>query len=262
MDIINRGTIATTPGDLPDYSAPRPLGQVPVGPVYTSTDIAELAARLGSPDTFDRRGNVIWFDDFESGINKWMPDGTGVNWTVTWDSTRARNGDFSVKLATATEEDKRVGIIHYFPFPVLSGMGFEFSWTRAQNLREIQIVVFLRTGTVYHNVGIKWLAADNFFYYYNNIGGFTITPYRMAFLEMDDYVFNTIKLVVDYTKGKYVRLIANNFEFDLSNLEYETLEIESIPQAYVDIWIRTDDNLSAIAYIDDVIITQNEPPND
>lgn len=34
-------------------------------------DNAELAARLGSPVLFDRRGTVIFMDDFNCGVNHW-----------------------------------------------------------------------------------------------------------------------------------------------------------------------------------------------
>lgn len=237
----------------PDWGTTGPLGTV-----FTLEDMAELAVRLGSIDTFDRRGNVILLDDFEGGILKWLPNGQGVGWSVTWDSTHARNGAFSAKLVTRAQADYWVNISRYFSFPAVSRMGFEFSWTNEVFMRDVQIKVLLHSGTAQHEAAIKWLATDQFFYYHNNLGVFSITPYKLMFFNGVP-VFHTIKVVVDFIEGKYVRLIANNFQYDLSALKYERTEFALTPRAYVAIQIRTDAAVNVVSYIDDVIITQNEP---
>src|SRR4030042_6725681 len=83
---------------LPDYSQSKPLGAVPVSsnsPVYTLTDSAELARRLGSITTFDGRGYILWYDDFEGGAvgTRWTTSGT-----VTQSAAYCRNGTYSCKI--------------------------------------------------------------------------------------------------------------------------------------------------------------------
>ena len=53
------------------HGAPDWFGTTPQGMVHRVADLAELAARLGSPDVFDRRGNVLFMDSFENGQNNW-----------------------------------------------------------------------------------------------------------------------------------------------------------------------------------------------
>ena len=59
-------------GETPDYG--RLSAQATVFPV---TDLGELAARLGSIVSHDRRGDVIWLDGFEDGLDKWQPTTSG-----------------------------------------------------------------------------------------------------------------------------------------------------------------------------------------
>ena len=60
----------------PDYGT-----QGPVSTVHSIQDLGELAVRLGSIVTFDRRGNVLWLDGFDSGIGAWSKGGN-VNYSV------------------------------------------------------------------------------------------------------------------------------------------------------------------------------------
>ena len=42
---------------------------------YGLTDLGELAVRLGSPVSFDRRGDVVMMETFEDGLDAWVTDG-------------------------------------------------------------------------------------------------------------------------------------------------------------------------------------------
>jgi len=51
------------PRGHPDY------GQAgPTSLIATVPDLGELAARLGSNNTWDRRGFILWYDDFEASV--------------------------------------------------------------------------------------------------------------------------------------------------------------------------------------------------
>ncbi|GAI16225.1 unnamed protein product, partial [marine sediment metagenome] len=110
----------------PDWGTPGPLKTI-----YTLEDMAELVARLGSIVTFDRRGNIIWLDDFEGTLGKWGIETEGAGYSAQLSAEAARSGGFSAKLISPDDEEDRIGLKRWFPLPVESNIGFEFSWARA-----------------------------------------------------------------------------------------------------------------------------------
>ena len=65
---------------LPDYTT-----KYKTAIVFGNLDHAELAARLGSIDIYDRRGAVIDLDNFEAPYMRWIGEtlGGGGNVTLT-----------------------------------------------------------------------------------------------------------------------------------------------------------------------------------
>ncbi|GAI56753.1 unnamed protein product, partial [marine sediment metagenome] len=63
--------------------------------IYRLADMGELAVRLGSIVTHDRRGDVIWMDNFDSGIAKWYQFASDDDGLVEWSAERSRSGGFS-----------------------------------------------------------------------------------------------------------------------------------------------------------------------
>lgn len=262
MDIIERGRIAITPGDVPDYSAPRPLGQVPVGPVYTSTDIAELAARLGSPVTFDRRGNVIWYDSFENGLHKWELD-VAAGGSIISSAEAARTGGLSCKMTCPNGLGDLATINHYSGFPVLSSLGFEISSTVAPHTGLIAWQLILADGT--NNIGalVVWSWADHTLTVYAATGNFVFA--RLVYIYPSTatrFCFHTAKLVADFVNRKYLRFILDHEIYDLSmyDLTLALMPVEAHLMTTFEIANRTLGE-NPIVYADDAIITQNEPPN-
>lgn len=274
---VTRTGIAPVRGiGSPDYAAPKPVGQVPVGPTYTSTDIAELAARLGSFNTFDRRGNVVWMDDFESGINKWYATTSpplGAPHRVTQSAVTARNGAFSAELYTYSGliSPSACNIKHSQPYPVLGNMGLEFSFAiQDDTLGYLYAHFTLYIGTTRLSPALRYDHQNKKFQYLDaalNWIDLATGVYLKNETEMAlhyGYTFNTVKLVVDFPNRNYLRAILNDKEYSMDNIPvFQSGIVFEAPYLDTVISIVSMDAVQEPkVYIDDVIITQNEPGGD
>lgn len=237
----------------PDYGL-----EAPTKTIHTVTDLGELAARLSSIDTFDRRGDVVWLDDFESGLQKWELLGVGAGWSTTWSPDEARNGGFSAKLLTGPVAGRTVYMNHYQPYPVLSRMGFEFSFSRGVAWRELWLRIALYDGTYQHEAVIRWKFADSSFYYQDS-GGVDVKLTPPLGIWVNVRLFNTLKLVVDFVKEEYFELIVNSQIFPLAGIKYEKTTPFPTKELIMQVGLETEVNLQALMHVEDAIITQNEP---
>jgi hypothetical protein len=219
-----------------------------------SLGLAELAARLGSIDTFDRRGNVLWMDDFENGIEEWIAD-NGSNFA--WSSSRHRTGGFCAKMWTASITDSHNTMGTYIPFSVISKMGFEFSFIRDENLKVIYLEIWFLSGSTRTDVEVRWTAATQTWAYWGADELWHDLSPTMNFFE--DFPVHIVKLVADFVNSKYVRLIADNVVYDMTNVGAYNAAT-SVGPYVVTPYIRIENNpdVSTTVYVDDVIVTQNE----
>lgn len=229
----------------------------------TLSDVGELAARLGSINTFDRRGDVVWFDDFEGDINGWFPfyDGDGAG--VEASAERARSGAFSCKLTTGDEVGDPAMAVHYAPYPVVGGVGFEISFTIAPIIAvgELHYHTFILTlfdGTHRHYAMIRYVEADKELLYWDGNPDWKVLASDLK-LYFSTYEFKTLKLVIDLKTHKYMRLILNAKEYDMKDLSYQLTD-DPITTPYWGSAFRLDTGRAenTISWIDDVILTQNE----
>lgn len=226
--------------------------------IFGVQDMGELAARLGSVVTFDRRGNIIWLDDFESGIEKWQHTSVAGGESLEWVATYARNGGFCAKLNTDNHADDDAYMSHNMPYPAATKSGIECSFKHDTYLRQIFIGLTIETGLTLLVAAVRWTQATNTWAYYNTAAGYTdLTPVKA--LRRETTLFHTAKLVVDFAIKEYIRLIVNDTLFDLSGLGM--YEPGAAVTATLVPWIRIITNADDVTslYVDDVIITQNEP---
>jgi len=245
---------------LPDYSASKPVGQVPVGPVYTSSDTGELAVRLGSPVSFDRRGNVIWVDDFEDNINKWWVYGGTGGYSFAQSNERARSGALSGKLVTGGIDGNWLAVQSGIFYPVLSRVGYEISVLLHDDVETFIHYFWSQGGTHKNWFGLAWEQATRRLSVYDKTLGWTSIDDDI-YLWAGGRVFSTLKLVVDLTTLKYVRAIVNREAFDLSAYTAYQTDLVGAPSLEIIAWLVGNPGTTPAVYIDDAIITQNEPGN-
>ncbi|KKK96081.1 hypothetical protein LCGC14_2666380 [marine sediment metagenome] len=238
--------------DLPDWGA-----QSSQATVHEVTDLGELAVRLGSIVTHDRRGDVIWFDGFEDGLVKWATATFGTGAAVDLSLTKARNGLFAARLVAGSDGGLSARIDKTIPFPVLSPMGAEFSFQLQQNIDNLEFIFDLFDGVDVTQYLITWSDVANNLLYQDSAGVDQVFASDVS-LSITDTLFHTMKLVVDMENKVYARLIIDNTTYLLTDIAALAIADVTTPAVRVRMNLigRAGDN--DLIYVDDVILTQNE----
>ncbi len=226
--------------------------------VFGLADLGELAARLGSVVTFDRRGDVMLFDDFEDNLNKWQRAMVGIGAAIVLSNTQCRNGSRSVKVTSGNVIGNASTLTRFMAYPVVSKMGFEISFTYHANFLSLEWIFTLYDGTNYHQGRIKYTDATGALSYQDSAGAYQVIVDGLSLYNLD-FLFHTIKMVVDFTTDKYARLILNNIEYDLSDYGLYAPADAGRPRVQTQLRVITATAANNSMYYDDAIWTQNEP---
>ena len=238
---------------LPDYGA-----NTPKVTVYGLSDMAELAVRLGSFVSYDRQGDVMCLDGFESGLRGFLTGGDGLGNSVTQDSTYSRNGAFSAKMVCGSTLGRSATLNKFLQYPVMGNLGIEFSSTMHADIETLKVSAAIYDGT---NSFIARLIynEDTSILTYLNSAGAEVPLQAGLVLEEHPYLFHTLKYVVDYKNRKYVRAMLDERSWDMTDIPlYSTLSANP-PNMLIAIGAIGKIAVNAAIHVDDFIITQNEP---
>lgn len=238
---------------LPDYTTKYKLAKI-----FGNVDNAELAARINGLSTLDRRGNVVWWDDFEGGASlKWGVFADGVG-TATVSTDRAWMGSQSMKLTTAAVIGNVVDLDKSFSLPIERKLGVEFMFHIASGKPTILIYWVGFTGTTYFLAQVQYDFNLDKIYYYNSGSAWIELP-KVDGTVTTHESWCLMKLVIDWTTKEYVRFIFGGSEYNLSGLSLKTGASATARRTDVLIYNRAETAAAATVYIDNFIFTQNEP---
>ena len=225
----------------------------------TSTvGLSEMAARLGSPITFDRSGQIVLMETFEAGAQRWLYETSGTGATIGITPVYSASGGYSLKavggstFAYIARATVKMGVI-----PV-GRMGFAFAFSTPGNFDRIDCTMYLYTGTIVYSVIWRYKDTNDKIYVVNSaaaeveVGALKIAP-RNA------YAFNVTKLIVDLTTGKYVKLLMNATEFDVSAVTMYSGADATAPHISWQITLYSRDGQNDTMYFDNIFITAAEP---
>lgn len=231
----------------------------PFGTRYTGDPVtnAELAARLGRINTFDRRGEVVWFDDFEDNLAKWVVSASGLGASVALSTASAKNGAQSCKITSGNVIGDYSQIIKYTPYPKLTRIGFEIAFTCNGSMSTYNFSIILYDGTNYYECSLRYLPPTTDLQAYND--GAWVSLSTAIKIYNSSSLFNIIKIVGDFSTKKLTRVMLNHHQFDLT--PYAMFTSDSAVGACLQFTVNalTAVNSNQPCYVDDAIITQNEP---
>lgn len=220
--------------------------------------LAELAARLGSAVTFDRHGWIVWMDSFEEGLSKWEAVTGGTGAAAALDTTRSMHGLISAKLTTGSTGSYLAQIKRYSPFAVLNKFGVEIHATMHDSLDALYLILDIYTGSKVLDTSIAYEPSTNKLYYESSAGAMVELASDVN-LYAYSYLFHAFKLVVNGESEEYVRLIVNDVLYDLAGVAVRTAADARAPYMEVSVMAVGDSGGNYSIYVDDVILTMNEP---
>lgn len=223
--------------------------------VHATPDIAEGAVRQGAVSSVDRRGNVLEYDDFEAATMKWtLRPGVGV---VAKSDEWARSGDYSIYLETGAETEDASEIGKSFAYPVPSNLGAEFWFLWDGTPMIIELLVEIRSATGQYAATIRYDTSTSTLEYYDSAGVWQVLETYPFTLQTN--VFWPMKLVCNSINNEYVRVLFMEHEYNLTTIPMGVAGPAGTSYITVEIEIETLEDGGAVAYVDDVILTQNEP---
>jgi len=226
--------------------------------VAAISDIGELAVRLGSIDTYDRRGNVIFLDDFEENINKWSQVVDGIGGSIALSTDTAKNGAKSAKFVTGNVAGNECQLFRYVHYPTLSKMGIEVSTTFTLNLDYVGLYIFQDDGVDTAVAGLRYYPTLKSLKYLDSVGGWQVLDDDLTFFR-SIHCFCSLKLVADFEKNTYWRARAGNQEYVFS-APIQLLGLSFFGRGLGAYLVSaTNANVNVTNYWDDFIMTQNEP---
>ena len=222
-----------------------------------SVGIGELAARLGSPVTWDRRGQLVQATTFEGGFNHCTKSTGGNGSTVTLDPTVWQFGGYSCKLHTVTNVAASALVTTFTDFSPSSRLGFEVAYSVASTPPYIYFYLTVCDESNDYLAQLRYNKAAAQIEYRNSAGGWTLVA---AFGQIETpQVFRSIKGVVDIAAKKWVRILINGTEYDWSAHDLRYYSGVGNKYACLATGITGDDSATYDVYVDRMIITANEP---
>ena len=238
---------------LPDYTT-----KYKTVKIFGNLDHAELAARLGSIDRFDRRGSIVWYDDFEGPYLLWDEVKDTADGYARLTTQRAYTGSQSVEIYPTTTAVKYAGIKRALIIPQLSKLGFEISFSELTQGKYIRIDVTVYTGEKKLTTGVViWISQDKLQYIAQDTTWKDIGP--SVKVDTSRHLWHTTKLVIDAENECYSRWLFDSYEIDMDGIAVQSTTDDTGP--YIEYQIRgySGGMLTQKLYVDNFIFTQNEP---
>lgn len=218
---------------------------------------AELVARLGGMNTFDRRGSVVWMDDFEGSTLKWISAGSpgGIKYLSNINSLY---GDQSLYVETPATTDNFITLIRSLPLPTPVKLGLQFSFLSYKNQMTYGLSLDVYDGSKYYYAELLFDDSDNTLKLRLNATDWvTLATGLDTFRSYNN--FNTFKSVIDIDAGKWVRILMNNTQYDVSAYDLWSNTSEDAAHIELRMTVKTKEDAANYTWIDGVIFTQDEP---
>lgn len=234
-------------------------GGYPVGDqTYPLKDLAELAARLGSPVVYSRSGAVAWTDDFEHGVQKWDLSKSGAGSNPALSATYALSKGFSAVLDPGTSAGDYSSLLVKQPQPPAGKWGFSFRWMCAVEPQYLYSRMYVLDDETAYDFMVRYQGSDNTWQYKDTAGDWQDIA-TLNLVHYDETLWHFLKLTIDFDNKCYSQLQFDAVVYDLSDYELAGGAVVDQDRVSLSLFAYSQGASMKPVYIDDAIFTYNEP---
>jgi len=218
---------------------------------------AELAARLGSPITFERSGSTQLMETFESGTQRWNFAVSGADPEYGLSAAVSSHGGYALRLVGGSTADyyclaqMKQHMVHQGKI----GMSCKFCIPGACESTCMYLILY--DGAYVHEARVRYRAVDHKLDVYCLTTGWTEVDAALG-MASEDWAWNQWKFVIDPDTYHYVRVLFNNQLIDVSDREYYHNDSLAGSKMWIKIYVYSRDGENDVLYVDDVILTAAE----
>ena len=242
------------PRGAPDYG----LYAVKTAPIVGLADLGEAVARLGAINVWDRRGFTVFQDNFESPTLDYYCYASAPGVIPVLSNTQVLTGSQSVYFSAPAAEDSASHMARDFALLKEGKLGVEL-WvqavTRAPGYFYYSFYIYDGAIPAYAKVMFDSIAKTITL---NTDEGDVVVATNI-FTRQSYHYFLPIKVVIDTNTDKYVRLMVGSQEIDVSAYKLTTFAPSTDRYIHLGIGVVGDDVATMKAYLDNLILTQDEP---
>ena len=236
-----------------DYGV-NPAGQITAPQISAS----ELAARLGSLQRYDRLGDLLFADGFEKGLGRWATASVPSGGSIALSVVGAGLGGYTCKLTPPATVAGYANIYTWAPVISQTKLGMEIYFVQTSLNTNLQIQFSQRTASGILVFGVSYRGQVNRLQYLASDDSWQTVPGIDA-VSIGDSIPHVLKLVVDAASGQYVRVNLDDQRASLAGLRPPTDPGPGTPYLEIEIIALSWGGVASDVYIDNVIITHNEP---
>jgi len=238
---------------LPDWGL-----RGPKATTYGLDDLGEAVVRLGSPVVWDRRGDVVVLEDFEGSAATYVSYGHGAGNAHHRSCAMAHNGAFGLSLIAGSNLEQDAGVELTAPCLVAGPCGFEGWFSVHPDLEWVELSILYYDGTMLYRASLQ---------YHHDLetlgvwvdGGVEVTIDDDVALYWGVGCNHVMKIVGDFATHEYVRGILDNHAYNLQGIPIFHMGVGFDPFVTARLVNHGVVTTNPEIFVDDLILTQNEP---
>jgi hypothetical protein len=234
--------------DAPDYSR-----YDHIATFVPSTDVNELAAKLSSPSTMSREGQIVYQTDWRNATLGWSVFANPGDAEIFLVNTPTAISGYSLELrTTVTDEDycyieKEHNIFDSNKYILTSLFALN-----AFNC-EFFVYLYVYQNGYFYDAELKFKGFPAQLYYYNSVGTWTeVIPSPSWYVNQATNIL--MHLCIDVSTEKYVSLYLNNHLVDLSNISLRKSATGNLDSLYTGFYFKAVGGLFANMWINTINI--------
>ena len=226
--------------------------------LYRADDLGELAIRLGAPGAFLRSGHVVWQDNFGEGVGGWSKEVVGVGSYALLANTWPVTGGVCMVLYADDTDPGLIQIDHTMGVPYIGRYGLACMFVPDETTYRVEFELEVNHGPVNTQYSIRYDHSAHTLSYVTTGPAWVVFAVGVSISDTH-HVPYIWKLVLDSKTQMYDHLFFAGVKYDLSGILGFATVVEATWMCRATFMTRADGADPSICWLDDVILTIDEP---